>query len=168
MSHLVPYGGYAKGWRKRGSTEEIERREALLTLVRQGWGQDNPAFRQVFTWLYIPEASPEQMRWFNDLQRVSASPENAARVMRVTGDIDVRPLLPRIRTPTLVLHCRGDAVVPFEEGRELAALIPGADFVPLEGHNHLLLEGDPAWPRFLSEVRGFLGSGGPPDRAVEH
>jgi class 3 adenylate cyclase/pimeloyl-ACP methyl ester carboxylesterase len=168
VSHLVLCGGYAKGWRKRGSAEEIERREALLTLVRQGWGQDNPAFRQVFTWLYIPEASPEQMRWFNDLQRVSASPENALRILRATGEIDVRLLLPQVRVPTLVLHSRGDAVVPFEEGRELAALIPGADFVPLEGRNHLLLEGEPAWPRFLSEVRSFLGSGGSPGRAVEH
>jgi pimeloyl-ACP methyl ester carboxylesterase len=167
VSHLVLYGGYAKGWLKR-SLPERERREALETLMRQGWGQDNPAFRQVYTSLFIPEASSEQMRWFNDLQRASASPENAIRILRAVGDIDVRPLLPRIRTPTLVLHCRGDAVVPFEEGRELAALIPGADFVPLEGRNHLLLEWEPAWPRFLSEVQSFLGSSSPPGHAMEH
>jgi pimeloyl-ACP methyl ester carboxylesterase len=140
VSHLVLYGGYAKGWRKRGSAEEIERREALLTLMRQGWGQDNPAFRQVFTSLLLPEALPEQMRWFNDLQRVSASPENATRIMRSLAEVDVRPLLPQLRVPTLVLHCRGDAMVPFEEGRELAALVPASDFCPLEGRNHLLLE----------------------------
>jgi class 3 adenylate cyclase/pimeloyl-ACP methyl ester carboxylesterase len=159
VTHLVLYGGYAKGWRKRASSDDAERRQALLTLARQGWGQDNPAFRQVFTSLYIPEASAEQMRWFNDLQRVSTSPENAIRIMRVIGDIDVRPLLPQLRVPTLVLHCRGDAVAPFEEGRELAALTPGADFVPLEGRNHLLMGEEPAWPRFLAEVRSFLGSG---------
>jgi DNA-binding winged helix-turn-helix (wHTH) protein len=81
VSHLVLYGGYARGWAKRGSQEEIERRHALNTLTRLGWGRDHPAFRQMWTALYIPEGTLDQMQWFNDLQRISASPENAVRFL---------------------------------------------------------------------------------------
>ena len=93
---------------------EIERGEALLTLMRQGWGQENPAFRQLFTSLFIPEGTAEQIQWFNDLQRMTASPENAARIRRAFGEIDVRTLLPRVQAPTLVLHARHDAIAPVE------------------------------------------------------
>jgi pimeloyl-ACP methyl ester carboxylesterase len=126
--------------------------------MRQGWGQDNPAFRQLFTSLFIPGGTMEQMNWYNDLQRITTSPENAVRLRQTSDDVDVLQLLPQVRVPTLVLHCRNDAVQPFEEGRILAAGIPGARFVALEGRNHIILEGDPGWRRFLDEVRGFLGS----------
>ena len=158
VTHLVLYGGFARGRRKRGSTNEIEQQQALLTLMRQGWGQDNPVFRQIFTSLFMPDATPEQMRWFNDLQRMTASPENAVRIRQAVDEIDVSRLLGRVTAPTLVLHCRDDAVQPFEEGRRMAAMIPGARFVALEGRNHLMLESEPAWSRFLEEVRIFLGS----------
>jgi pimeloyl-ACP methyl ester carboxylesterase len=157
VSHLVLCGGYALGWAMRGTPEETARRSALATLIRHGWGQDNPAFRQVFTSLFIPDATPEQMQWFNDLQRVTVSPENAFRLQHVFGRIQVRDLLAHVRAPTLVLHARHDGVVPFEQGRLLASAIPGARFVPLESRNHLLLEGEPAWERFLAETRAFLG-----------
>lgn len=157
VTHLVLYGGYARGRRKRGSQELIEQDQALQTLVRQGWGQENPAFRQVFTSRFIPGATKEQMQWFNDLERVSTSPANAVRLRQVFGEIDVSALVSQVSVPTLVLHVRGDATsATFEEGRQLAMSIPGARFVPLEGQNHLILEDEPAWPRFLAEVRGFL------------
>ena len=131
VSHLILYGAYALGWAKRGSPpEELEQRQAQLTLIKLGWGQDNPAFRQLWTSLYMPDATREQMQWFNDLQRVTTSPEIATRLFRELGNIDVADLLPQVKVPTLVLHCRNEAVVPFEEGRRLAALIPGARFVP--------------------------------------
>ncbi len=114
VSRLVLSGGYAQGWRARANPAEIEGRKALLKLVRVGWGQDNPAFRQVFTSLMIPGATLEQAQWVNDLQRVSTSPENAARLLQAFGDIDVTQLLPRVAAPTLVLHSRGDAPCPFE------------------------------------------------------
>lgn len=158
VSHLVLYGGYARGWRRRGSRTEVERGEALLTLMRQGWGQDNPAFRQVFTSLFIPEATPEQAQWYNDLQRITTSPEMAIRIRSAFGEIDVSALLPQVRAPTLVLHCHNDAVAPFDQGRALASGIPGARFVALEGRNHLILEHEPAWKRFLAELRAFLGT----------
>jgi pimeloyl-ACP methyl ester carboxylesterase/DNA-binding SARP family transcriptional activator len=158
VSHLVLYGGYARGRRKRGSTEEIEASNATLTLMRLGWGQDNPAFRHIFTSLFIPDGTAEQMKWFDDLQRVTTSAENAFRIRRTMNDIDVSDLLERVSVPTLVAHCNGDAVVPFEEGRLMASRIPGARFVALESRNHLILPGEPALGRFLDAIRDFLKS----------
>jgi len=158
VSHLILYGAYAQGWARRGSPDEIEQRRAQVTLVRLGWGKDNPAFRQLWTTLYAPDATPQQAQSFNDLQRVSTSPENAVKLMNEFADIDVLHLLPQVTVPTLVLHCRDESGVPFEQGRLIAASIPGARFVPLNGRNHLLLEGDASWPNFVKEVRRFIGA----------
>ena len=159
VRRMVLHGGYAAGWYHRAGPEERAWRQALVTLSREGWGQDSPAFRQVFTSLYVPGATPEQMTWFNQLQRISASPENAVRLQEVLSRLDVRDLLGRVAVPTLVLHCQRDAVVPFSCGRELAGKIPGARFVPLDSDDHLVLEHEPAWPRFLEAVRSFLDEG---------
>ena len=132
----------------------------MLKLVRVGWGRDNPAFRQVFTSLMIPGATLKQAQWVNDLQRVSTSPENAARLLQVFGDIDVTQLLPRVAAPTLVLHSRGDAPCPFEQGLLLARGIPNARFVALESHNNVILSHEPAWQRFADEVCAFLDENG--------
>ena len=136
-------------------TQEFKKWNALAALVRHGWGQNNPAFRQMFTSMFMPNATAEEMQWFNELQATSMSPRNAVRFLAALGDVDVAGLLEQVKAPTLVLHSRGDAVVPLELGRELAK-IPGARFVLLEGSNHLLVEHEPAWIRFVSEVRGFL------------
>ncbi len=156
LTHLVLYGGFARGRRKRGNIGDIEQADALFTLMRHGWGQENPAFRQIFTTRFVPGGTAEQMQWFNDLQRITTSPENAVRIVQATSNIDVTDLLPRVQVPTLVLHCRNDAAQPFEEGRRIAAGIPGARFVALEGRNHLVLESDPAWSRLLDEISNFL------------
>ncbi len=159
VSHLVLYGSMSRGRLKWGQASPTAQEfEALLTLMREGWGRDHPAYRQIFTSRFIPEGTAEQMEWFNELQRVSASPENAARLYAEIGNIDVQARLPQVTVPTLVLHARGEVAVPFEEGRRLAAVIPNAKFVPLESKNHFLLESEPAWPVFLSEVRHFLSS----------
>ena len=158
VRHLVLYGGFARGRRMRGSQQEIANSDAIATLMRQGWGQENPAFRQMFTSQFIPGATAEQMEWFNDLQRITTSPDNAVRLRHAVDLIDVTDLLPRVQSPTLVLHCRHDAVQPFEEGRRLAAGIPGARFVTLEGRNHIILPGDASWERFFEEVKAFLSS----------
>jgi len=156
VSRLVLYGGYARGWGKRGSAAEIERRHALNTLIRLGWGRDHPAFRQMWTALYIPEGNAEQVQWFNDLQRISASPENAELFSRTFGEIEVTDLLAQVRVPTVVFHCDQDAAVPFQEGRLLAAGIPGAKFVPLASRNHILLGNELGWSAFLRELGEFL------------
>jgi pimeloyl-ACP methyl ester carboxylesterase/DNA-binding winged helix-turn-helix (wHTH) protein len=156
VSHLVLYGTYARGRNHRMTEAQREERQALITLTEHGWGRDDPTYRQLFTSGFIPDAGPEQQRWFNDLQRESASGANAARFMRVFDSIDVREELPKLDLPVLVLHARDDKRVPFEEGRWLAASIKSAQFVPLDGRNHILLEDEPAWPAFVSEVNRFL------------
>ena len=133
----------------------------MVTLMRLGWGQENPAFRQMFTSQFIPDGSKEQSDWFNELQRISASPADAVRNLLANGETDVSSLLSQVRVPTLVMHSRHDGRVPFESGRRLAAGIPGARFVPLESRNHLILESEPAFARFLEELRSFLGADGP-------
>jgi pimeloyl-ACP methyl ester carboxylesterase/DNA-binding CsgD family transcriptional regulator len=162
VSHLVVVGGYLQGWRKRGSPQEEHR--ALLTLIERGWGNDNAAFRQVFTSQFMPDATPEQAGWFNELERLSSSPEDAVRFQQAVGDIDVSGSAREVRVPTLVFHSREDARVPFEEGRRLAALVPGARFIALSGKNHILLENEPSWQHFCTEFRAFLQ--GSPDVGV--
>jgi class 3 adenylate cyclase/pimeloyl-ACP methyl ester carboxylesterase len=157
VSRLVLFGGYAIGWKKRAKTQtEKEAGEAMLTLVRLGWGQENPAFRQLFTSQFMPGGTKEQADWFNELQRISTSPEDAARNLMATGETDVTALLSKVNVPTLVMHSRHDARVPFEAGRRMAAGIPGARFVSLESRNHLILEDEPAFNRFLHELKSFL------------
>jgi pimeloyl-ACP methyl ester carboxylesterase/DNA-binding SARP family transcriptional activator len=156
VKRLVLVGGYAAGWAVRNDPDERARREAMITLTRTGWGQDNPAFRQMFTSLYFPRATPEQADWFNELQRVSASPEGAQRLQRALSRIDVRELLPRVSVPTLIMHSRGDSVVPFDSGRFMAARIPGARFVALDSDDHLVLESEPAWQVIVDHLRDFL------------
>jgi DNA-binding winged helix-turn-helix (wHTH) protein/alpha-beta hydrolase superfamily lysophospholipase len=158
VSRLVLCGGFAKGWHKRGNAADVARAEASIALIRDGWGQDNPAARQMFTSLIVPDATHEEMRWFNDLERISASAETAIRLLRVIGDIDVTDMLPRVGVPTLVMHSRGDARVAFDHGLMLARTIPDARFVALDSKNHLVLSHEPAWPRFIDEISGFLKS----------
>jgi pimeloyl-ACP methyl ester carboxylesterase/AraC-like DNA-binding protein len=160
VRRIVLLGGYAAGWRTRADNEEVARREAMMTLTELGWGRDNPAYRQLFTSFYIPGANLEQMSWFNELQRRSASPENAVKLMRVLSNIDVRHLLRHVRHPVLVLHARGDQAIPFEEGERLAAEM-NARFVPLQSNNHILLENEPAFRTFVEELREFLGDSSP-------
>jgi pimeloyl-ACP methyl ester carboxylesterase/DNA-binding winged helix-turn-helix (wHTH) protein len=159
VSHLILYGSFARGRMARAtSAAEREKVAAMETLVRVGWGEENAAFRQMFTSLFVPDGSKEQIDWFNELQRKTTSPECAARYFNVTNNIDVRELLLKVRVPTLIMHLRDDAVHRFEFGREVAAGIPGARFVPLPGKNHMPLEHDPATPRILEEIRLFLGA----------
>ena len=157
VSHLLLHGGYARGRLHRNLTPQQRKEgETMAELAELGWGKENPAFRQFFTTQFIPEGTPEQHHWFNELERVSVSPENAARFMRIFDQIDVTGLAPRVSCPTLVLHPQGDARVPFAEGRLIASLIGGARFVPLDSRNHILLEQEPAWRRWVEEVRAFL------------
>jgi len=155
VTHIVVYGGYARG-RARRDLVQREEAEVLVEAIRVGWGRSNSAFRRLFTTLFLPDGTPEQMAWFDEIQRTSASPETAARIWTARGALDVTDLAARVRTPTLVAHAGGDAVVSFEEGRLVAGLIPGARFLPLDSDNHILLADEPAWPRFLEATEAFL------------
>ncbi|HTT20845.1 MAG TPA: alpha/beta fold hydrolase [Candidatus Sulfotelmatobacter sp.] len=157
VNKLVLYGAFPVGSYHYGSPEELEARRALISLTRLGWGLHHPAFCRMFTNRFMPNSTPVHENWFDDLQRVSTSAENAARLMDVDSGIDVRALLREVRVPTLVLHCDRDQVVPPERGRELAAEIPGARYVSLPSANHLLLAEEPAWEILLQEFSSFMG-----------
>jgi pimeloyl-ACP methyl ester carboxylesterase/class 3 adenylate cyclase len=158
VSKLILIGTYARGWLNRDLTQEqIEEEELLISLMQVGWGRENPAFRQFFSSQMIPEATPEQLRWYNDLMRISASPENAIRLEREMHRVDVRGQAAKVKAETLIFHARYDQAVPFEEGRLVAKLIPNARFVPLESKNHVLLPEEPAWFHFVREFRRFMG-----------
>ena len=153
---MVLLGGYARGWALRLQGDDLARREAMVTLTRTGWGSDNPAYRQMFTSLYIPGGTAEQLGWWNELQKVSTTPANAVRLQRVLSTIDVTGMLASVKVPTLVAHARRDHVIGFEAGKELAGGIPRSTFVELDSENHVLLEHEAAWPNFLSAMRRFL------------
>jgi pimeloyl-ACP methyl ester carboxylesterase/DNA-binding CsgD family transcriptional regulator len=157
VSHLVLCGAYLQGaWKRPGVAEAREEANALLKLVELGWGRDNSAFRQVFSSQFIPDATPQQLRSFDQIQRSTVDPEGAARLLRTFYGIDVVAAARRVHCPTLVLHATGDARIPFEEGRRTASTIEGAEFVSLDSRNHILLEQDPAWERFFGELERFL------------
>jgi DNA-binding SARP family transcriptional activator/alpha-beta hydrolase superfamily lysophospholipase len=157
VSCLILYGGYIRGRLHRDLTpKQREELDVMIRLIRIGWGQEHAAFRQVFSSLFLPDGTPEQFHAFNELQRVTTSPETAARIVSGFQGLDVREQARRITQPTLVLHARDDLRIPFEEGRLAAATIPNARLVTLESRNHILLEEEPAWRRFLEEVSAFL------------
>ena len=158
VSHLILHGAYSRGWNNRVPPEQLEERVAMKTLVRSNWGKNLPGFSEMFAKRFVPEnTAPEHQRWWDDLQRVSTSPGNAASVMQACDEIDVRDLLPSVSVPTLVFHCDRDQVTPPEEGRILASEIPDARFVPLPSANHVLLADEPAWKIFAHELGVFLG-----------
>jgi DNA-binding SARP family transcriptional activator/alpha-beta hydrolase superfamily lysophospholipase len=156
VTKLILIGGYARGWKQVGNPDTIRETEAMITLIRIGWGRDNSTFRQMFTSMFMPDAPPENQSWFNELQRISTKPKNAANLLRALGDVDVRDELDKVRAPTLVMHAKGDLRVPFQSGRELAGGIPGARFVTLDTRNHIMPESDPAWSVALMEINEFL------------
>lgn len=158
VSHLIVYGSYARGRLHRDDTElSPEMLDAMCTLILKGWGSDDESFRELFSARYVSSSNREHIRWLNDLEAISATPEMAVRYFRALADIDVRNLLSKVRAPTLVLHCRGDRATPFRFGRELASGIAGAEFVPMEGDNHVFFADEPAGRTFFREVSRFLG-----------
>jgi pimeloyl-ACP methyl ester carboxylesterase/DNA-binding CsgD family transcriptional regulator len=157
VSRMVLYGGYARGYYRRGNADAEREYRAIIEAIRVGWGKENPAFRQLFTSRFIPEGTAEQVAWFNELCRKTTSGEMAARLMEARAALDVVDLLGQVRAATLVIHVRDDGVVPIAEGRLMASAIPDAQFLELPGKNHVLLEDEPAWPRFQDAVLEFLG-----------
>lgn len=160
VSALIMIGGYAAGWRIGSTPDERERREAVMTLTRLGWGTDNAAYRHIFSQTFIPDGTPEELAWFDEFQRQTTSPENAVRFQDAFGDIDVRHLVGEVRVPTLVLHARHDQRITLAQGREVAIGIPGARFVPLESRSHIILGHEPAWEICMAEIERFLAEHG--------
>lgn len=157
IGKVVLYGTSARGPLARGaSAAEIEETETRLKAIKFGWTSDTPAYGQFFAALHIPGASQAQAHAYNELLRLTTSADNATSLLRSLLETDVRHLLPALKNDTLVLHARRDAILPFDEGRKVAALIPGARFVPLESRNHILLSTETAWPRLCQALDEFL------------
>lgn len=171
VNRLILYATYARGRLMRDpSPTAREHAQLMISLIQMGWGQGEPAFRRLFTTMFIPDATPEQMEWFDELQRVTTEPETAVRIRHARNQDDVTREATQVRSPTLLLHPRNDGLAPFSEGRLLATLIPGARFVALESRNHILLADEPAWSQFRDEVRAFLRpvlATAPPDELAE-
>ncbi len=163
VSHLILQGTFATGWRRIPNLprEIVEKTEAQVTMIRHTWGAENPATRQFWTTLCIPNATPEEADSFNEIQRTSVTPETAARIFEAIGEFDVAHRLAKLDLPVLVLHSRNEATVGFEEGRRLASQVKGARLVALDSANHLLMRHEPAWARYVAEVRAFLGESEP-------
>ena len=155
ISDLVLYGGYARGRRVRGQVEE---EEALIAAIRAGWASDEPAYRHLFSMLFLPHGTAEQMAWYDELLRMTTMADAAVRLFRARGAVDVMDAARNVNVRALVIHARDDRVVPVEEGRLLASLIPGARLVVLDSANHILLADEPAWEQFVHELREFLGA----------
>jgi pimeloyl-ACP methyl ester carboxylesterase/DNA-binding CsgD family transcriptional regulator len=165
VTHLVLYGTYARGRAKRTDRpNQVEKAKVLIDLTRLGWGRENHAFLQVWASQFQPGGTLEHLRSWSEQQQAATSAETAARLLRIGWEVDVTETARRIKCPVLVAHAEHDAVVPIEEGRTLAGLIPDCRFVQLASENHMPLADEPAWPRFLAEVRGFLSE--PPARAI--
>jgi pimeloyl-ACP methyl ester carboxylesterase len=162
---LIIHGAYARGFLHRDNPDKQRQFVELnRALIREGWGSEHDAYRQWFTSQFIPGGTAEQSRWFNDLERVSATPEMMERFVIEMSTINVADLLPQVKAPTLVTHCTGDVRVPFALGQEVAAGIPGAKFVPLDSRNHNFLAHEPATRIFFDAVASFLGD--PPFRGA--
>ena len=159
VARLILYGGYVHGALKRNVPAAQVAYRAMIDLARVAWARDNPTFRQVFTSRFIPGGTPEQLDWYNDLCLKTTTGEIAASLLEARGLMDISAALSQVRVPTLVLHARGDEVVPISEGRALASGIPGAEFVELDSRNHVLLEPEPAWQRFQEAVLAFVPPG---------
>lgn len=157
VSHLILLGGYSCGWRHRASPDEVAEREAVITLVRHGWGKDSAVYRQIFSESFTPTATPEEIDWFNDFQRQTVSPANAVAFLELFSRIDVRQHLAALNVPTLVLHARGDQRVGMDQAIELASSIKGASLITLDTDNHILRAQEPAMEMVLERIRAFLG-----------
>ncbi len=159
VTRLILVGGYAAGWRPTADAGTAAERQAIITLVGSGWGQDNPVYRQLFSQTFFPKATADEVDWFNEFQRQTTSAANAVRFLETFADIDVRHCLPLVKAPTLVIHARDDQRVPLSHGVELASTIPGASLVTLDSSSHLPLSREPAMERMLGAIEAFLRSG---------
>lgn len=160
VSDLVLYGTWGRGrFRRPELPHEIEKARVMLDIARLGWAQEGHAFLRAWASVFQPGGTAEHMRCWGELQKASAEAETAVELLRSTWESDVLDTAERLRCRTLIMHAERDAVAPVHEGRLLAGRIPGARYVLLDSENHILLAQEPAWTRFLSEMRSFLLEG---------
>ena len=160
VSRLVLYGSYSRGLLRRPATPGQEQRaRVLIDMLGLGWGDESHAYLQVWASLFQPGGTIEHLRSWSEQQRLSTTAQMAARLFAATFEVDVQASAQRIRCPALVINPERDALVPLDEGRRLAALIPGARFSSIDSNNHMPLPDEPAWKRLREEIDSFLGGG---------
>jgi DNA-binding CsgD family transcriptional regulator len=153
----VGWGPYRRGAGGRPATAaQLAEARTLLQLIEVGWGRADSMFRQVFVSQFIPDSDRAHWESFDEIQRLAASPAAAAALLASFYEIDVTAWAAQVRCPTLVLHARDDLRIPFQQGLRVAEAIPGAEFVALEGRNHILLDHQPAWHRFFEAMEDFF------------
>jgi DNA-binding winged helix-turn-helix (wHTH) protein len=158
VSKLILHGGFSQGRKRRNCTKDAEISDALLALLRHGWGDWHSPFMRMFVSRYLPNGSPEQFEAIEELQRMTTSSDFAAKLWTMWNEIDLVDLLPRVKAPTLVLHSRSNDISPLSEGCRIAAAIPNASLIVLETNNHVPAPGEPAWIEFKQAIDGFLAS----------
>ena len=146
VDRLLLYGAYAHG----ASIAPAPVREALASAVRSHWGLGSRVLADVF----VGEDDVEARRRFMRDQRASAQAETAAALLELAYRTDVRALLEQVRAPTVVVHRRGDRAIPYACGTDLAAAIPGARLISLDGDAHLPWVGD--WMSVSRALGSFL------------
>jgi len=161
VSRLILYGSYPQGIYVAGDADAVRLARSMAEMIRQGWGVDTPAYQELFARLLMPEGNSEQVGWLCEQQRRSTSAATAAELFDMFQSIDVSGIAPQVPHPALVVHQRHDAMIPFANGQRMAALLPNARLLPLEGRNHMILPDEPAWEVFVTEVREFLAQDRP-------
>lgn len=161
VSHLVLHGGFVEGRLIRMREGERQQAEAILTLMRHGWGRAGSAFIDAFATMFVPDGTRDQIESLVSLQHRTTSPANAVALRRAVDMLDVSTIVEQVDIPTLVLHACGDSVQPLDQGRELASRIPGAEFVLLESRNHIPLPQERAWQIFFDRLEEFVRASGP-------
>lgn len=158
VSHLVIYGGYARGLGQRNDDKAHREYQAIVEFTELGWGRANPIYRRLFTQRFLPEGNEEQLAWFDEHCGTTTSPAMAAKLLRSRFDVNVADKLAQVNVPTLIMHCKNDHVAPLYCGQELAAEIPGAEFIQLDSCNHVLMADELAWQHFQDAMLEFTGA----------
>ena len=162
VKRLILYGAYCRGAAARPDYD-LEEDQAMITLIRKGWGRDTPAFRQVFTSAFFQaDADPKLLAHFNEMQRASADPETAARYWEsIHSRGDGSEIFRKISIPTLVIHCQDDMAVNADEGRLLAATVPGARLVLLPSGTHYFPTDTNVINRVVGAIERFVDESTP-------
>jgi pimeloyl-ACP methyl ester carboxylesterase/DNA-binding CsgD family transcriptional regulator len=155
VTQLFFYNSYAVA-QPDHSPEAVAMFDAFEQMIKVGWARPESEFRRVFTSMMIPDATEEQMRWLDELQRVSVTAETAVTARRQRSLADAQEAAATLDVPTVVLHSRGDRMNGFDEGVRIASLIPGARLVPLESNRHIVLADEPAWRTIVEEIAAAL------------
>ncbi len=152
VSHLIIWGSFLAA----PSAEDLPQFSVIARQIPKYWGSDSGAFHQMFTTLFLPDGNAEQNRLFNEMQRSSATPEVAFNFLKSAIALDVRDIAGDLQIPALVLHRKGDLVVPAKFGQEIASVLPNARMVLLDGNNHWMVAGDEDMNYVVGLIEDFV------------